>query len=62
MSRPSPLLVNTLNTQRRHSSEQHPDVQECINNLVDLYQAWDKPQQADEWRGKLPDERQTIPK
>jgi hypothetical protein len=25
-----------------------------VNNLIDLYKAWDKPEKANEWRAKLP--------
>jgi len=27
---------------------------EFLNNLIDLYEAWGKPEKADEWRAKLP--------
>jgi len=25
-----------------------------LNNLIDLYEAWNKPEKAEEWRAKLP--------
>jgi hypothetical protein len=25
-----------------------------MNNLIDLYEAWNKPEKAKEWRAKLP--------
>jgi hypothetical protein len=25
-----------------------------MNNLIDLYKAWNKPEKAKEWRAKLP--------
>jgi hypothetical protein len=27
---------------------------ESWHNLIDLYEAWGKPEKADEWRAKLP--------
>jgi hypothetical protein len=27
---------------------------ESLDNLIDLYEAWDKPEKANEWRAKLP--------
>jgi len=38
------------------SSEQstHPHTLESWNNLIDLYEAWGKPEKAAEWRAKLP--------
>ena len=32
----------------------HPDTLESWNNLVELYEAWNKPEKAQEWRAKLP--------
>jgi hypothetical protein len=26
----------------------------CADALIELYEAWDKPEKADEWRAKLP--------
>jgi tetratricopeptide (TPR) repeat protein len=34
----------------------HPQTQKAIRNLAELYEAWDKPDKAVEWRGKLPPE------
>jgi tetratricopeptide (TPR) repeat protein len=34
----------------------HPQTQKVIPNLVDLYEAWGKPDKAAEWRAKLPPE------
>jgi hypothetical protein len=30
----------------------HPHTLESWNNLIDLYQAWNKPEKAKEWRSK----------
>jgi hypothetical protein len=39
--------------------EKHPHTLESIKNLVDLYESWDKPEQAEQWRAKLPREQVT---
>ena len=31
----------------------HPNTLESWNNLIDLYEAWNKPEKAEEWRAKL---------
>lgn len=33
------------------------DKPESWNNLIELYEAWGKPEKADEWRKKLPCEQ-----
>ena len=48
------LCVEVLEVQRRVLGEKHPDTLESIRNLIGLYEAWGKPQQAEEWRAKLP--------
>jgi hypothetical protein len=30
----------------------HPHTLESINNLIELYEAWDKPEQAQQWQAK----------
>jgi len=30
-----------------------------MNNLINLYEAWGKPEEAEKWRAKLPVERDT---
>jgi len=32
----------------------HQHTLESWHNLIELYEAWDKPEKADEWRAKLP--------
>jgi hypothetical protein len=32
----------------------HQQKKEFINNLIDLYEAWGKPEKAEKWRTKLP--------
>jgi hypothetical protein len=31
----------------------HPHTIESLDNLIDLYEAWNKPEKANEWREKL---------
>jgi uncharacterized Ntn-hydrolase superfamily protein len=33
--------------------DEHPQTLESINNLIDLYDAWNKTEEAEEWRTKL---------
>jgi len=35
-------------------SDEHPDTLKTLNSLIDLYEAWNKPEQAGDWRTKLP--------
>jgi hypothetical protein len=34
-------------------SEEHPHTIESMNNLIDLYEAWNKPEEAEKWQAKL---------
>ena len=34
--------------------DNHPHTLESLKNLIDLYEAWGKPEKAEEWRAKLP--------
>jgi hypothetical protein len=31
----------------------HPHTKESLNNLIDLYEACNKPEEAEKWRAKL---------
>jgi hypothetical protein len=31
----------------------HPHTLESINNLIDLYEAWNLPEKVEQWRAKL---------
>ena len=31
----------------------HPHTLESLNNLIDLYEYWNKPEKAEEWRTRL---------
>jgi hypothetical protein len=37
--------------------EGHPDTVAAMNELIKLYEAWGKPQKAEEWRSKLPQKK-----
>ena len=39
---------------------EHDLTQGTVNALVELYDAWDEPDEADEWRSKLPRRRCTM--
>ena len=30
----------------------HPHTLQSLNNLINLYEAWNKPEKAEEWRAK----------
>ncbi|MBW2580873.1 MAG: hypothetical protein JRD00_08020 [Deltaproteobacteria bacterium] len=32
----------------------HPHTQESIKNLIELYEAWNKPEETEKWRAELP--------
>jgi len=46
-----PLL---LEGRRLKLGDTHPHTIESINNLIELYEAWNKPEKAEQWRAKLP--------
>jgi len=29
-------------------------MKQLVNNIIKLYEAWNKPEEAEEWRAKLP--------
>jgi hypothetical protein len=31
-----------------------------MNNLINLYKSWNKPEQADEWQAKLPERQAKL--
>ncbi len=33
---------------------EHPRILNSLKNLIELYEAWDKPEKAEEWRAELP--------
>jgi len=47
------LLLEAVEGRRLKLSDKHPRTLESINNLIDLYEAWNKLEKAEEWRAKL---------
>jgi len=48
-----PLLLEALEGRRLKLGDTHPHTLQSLNNLIDLYEAWDKPEKDEEWRSKL---------
>jgi len=48
-----PLLLEAIEGRRLKLGDTHPHTQESIKILIALYDAWNKPEQAKEWRSKL---------
>ncbi len=44
------MYVNAIMTKRK----KHPHTLELWHNLIELYEAWGKPEEAEKWRAKLP--------
>ena len=53
-----PLLLEALEGRRLKLGDTHPHTIESWHNLIDLYEAWDKPEKAYEWRAKLPESKE----
>jgi hypothetical protein len=49
-----PLLFEAIEGRRLKLGDTHPHTIESIKNLIELYEAWNKPEKAEEWRSKLP--------
>jgi hypothetical protein len=54
VSKAEPLLKGAYEGRRLRLGDTHPHTIESWNNLIELYEAWDKPEKAEEWRAKLP--------
>jgi serine/threonine protein kinase/tetratricopeptide (TPR) repeat protein len=48
------LLLEAHEGRRLKLGDTHPHTLESINNLIALYEAWNKPEKAKDWRTKLP--------
>lgn len=48
------LLGEAVEGRHLKLGENHPHTKESMRNLVELYESWDKPEKANEWRSKLP--------
>ena len=47
-------LTAALKAAQQYLGEANPETRGCILAFIELYQAWDKPEKAKEWRSKLP--------
>jgi len=43
-----------LEGRRLKLSDTHPHTFESLNNLIDLYEVWGKPEKAEQWRAEIP--------
>jgi hypothetical protein len=41
-----------INGRRLKLGEKHPHTLGSMNNLIELYEAWGKPELAEQWRGR----------
>jgi len=48
------MLLKAVEGRRLKLGDEHPHTLESVNNLIELYEAWDKAEQAEEWRAMLP--------
>ena len=49
-----PLLLKVFESRITRLGETNLETQKSITDLIDLYEAWGKPEKAKEWRAKLP--------
>ncbi|MHC4227507.1 MAG: tetratricopeptide repeat protein [Planctomycetota bacterium] len=49
----TPLLREAAEGRSLKLGKSHPHAQESIRNLIGLYEAWNKPDKANEWRAIL---------
>jgi hypothetical protein len=47
------LLIEAVEGRIQRLGRQHPDTTESLNTLINLYKAWNKPDEAGEWREEL---------
>jgi serine/threonine protein kinase/Flp pilus assembly protein TadD len=50
-------LLKAVEGRRLKLGDTHPHTLESLHNLIALYEAWGKPEMAEEWRAKLPQTR-----
>jgi hypothetical protein len=55
-----PLLHEAVDGRLLKLGDQNPHTIESIKNLIALYEAWNKPEEANQWRAKLPQTEATI--
>jgi len=49
-----PLLREAVEGRRLKLDDTHPHTIESLNKLIALYKAWNKPEEAEKWRSKMP--------
>jgi serine/threonine protein kinase/Flp pilus assembly protein TadD len=49
-----PLLLEAVEGCLSKLGDKHPHTIESLNNLIALYEAWNKPEETEKWRAKLP--------
>ena len=49
-----PLMLRAVWGRRITLGDAHPDTLESWQNLIDLYEAWNKPDEAERWRSRRP--------
>jgi hypothetical protein len=49
------LLLEAVKGHRLKLGDTHPHTLQSLNNLIDLYEAWGKTEEANLWRAKLPE-------
>jgi hypothetical protein len=50
-------LTAALKSARQYLGASHPETRGCILAFIELYEAWNKPEEAETWRAKLPQEQ-----
>jgi hypothetical protein len=48
------LPIEAIEIRLLKLGETYPHTLELMNNLIELYEAWNKPIKAEEWSAKLP--------
>jgi hypothetical protein len=48
------LLLEAVDGRCIKLGDTHPHTLESMNNLIDLYEAWNKQEKTERWRAKLP--------
>jgi hypothetical protein len=49
-------LTTALDKAKLYLGDTHPETRGCILALIELYEAWDKPEEAEAWRILPPQE------
>jgi tetratricopeptide (TPR) repeat protein len=48
------LLLKAVDVSYVKLGDTHPHTLKILNNLIALYESWNKPEEAEKWRAKLP--------